>query len=116
MYPLRLYAHHPVTALSVIIGLALNLAAWGWLLSAIPRGGEQTFLHYTIFFGVDEVGPWYHVFRAPLVGIVVLCINVLLGWALYRRETFMAHVLIITAALVQALVLVSAALIVALNV
>ena len=116
MYPLRLYMRHPATFLPLAAGLFLNLAAWGWLLFAIPRGSEQTFLHYTVFFGIDDVGPWHRVFFAPLGGIAVLFVNAVLGWMLYKRETFMAHVLVAMAALVQALVLVNATLVIALNV
>lgn len=115
MYPFRLYFRHPFTLIALSAGLALNLASWFWLVWNISRG-EQVFLHYTILFGIDEVGQWGRMFFVPLAGLGILAANSALSWLLFQRERFMAQALQTAAFLAQILVFLHALLIVALNV
>lgn len=46
-------------------------------------------LHYTIYFGIDLIGPWYAIFLPAVLGIVFFIGNVIIIGASYeRRQSF----------------------------
>ena len=116
LYPFKLYIRH-VPNLLLIVGSALvNVAVWGWLLWEIrPREG-LLFLHYNVLFGVDLIGEWWQVFWLPAGGTIILLVNALLGWAVFRSDRFAPALLLSAAAVCQVFLLVAAALLIFLNV
>lgn len=98
------------------LALALNLVMWGWLLLNIHPQTEQLFLHYTILFGVDLIGPWSKIFYLPISGFVIIMINALIGWIIFKSDKFFAHILNAVALFCQILLLVGTWLLVYLNV
>ncbi len=116
MYPIRLYLKHRTTFILLIFGGLLNLATWLWLAIQIKPQSDPIFLHYNILFGVDEIGPWSHIFFLPLGGLVILVANGVIGWLLFGDDKYKAHFLGIMAVIIQIFILIAAALLVALNV
>ncbi len=116
MYPLKLYFRHPANLVPILIGSSLNLFMWGWLLYYIRKQEDPLFLHYTVLFGVDYTGVWYQVFAVPLAGLCILAINFILGWLLFHKDDFAGYVLNSVSALIQIILLVTAILLVFLNV
>jgi hypothetical protein len=116
VYPLKLYIKKTQNLILLCIGLVLNIASWVWLLLNIGPHLGQVFLHYNILFGVNLVGPWYAVFALPLAGLCIIILNALLGWMLYKQDEFASYLLGGVSVFVNALLLISSALLVFLNV
>ncbi len=116
MYPLRLYLRHRANLISFILSLSLNLFIWAWLLFYIRKQDYPLFLHYTVLFGVDYTGEWYKVFSVPLGGLCILLINFFLGWILFHKDDFAGILLNAITVFIQVIFLVTAVLLVFLNV
>jgi len=116
IYPLKLYVKKKQNILFFVSSLLLNIAAWVWLLVNIRPSVGQVFLHYNILFGVDLVGSWYNVLSLPIAGFLIILLNALLGWFLFKQDEFAAYLLNAIAVLVNMFLLVSSALLVFLNV
>lgn len=116
VYPLKLYIKKKQNLILLSLSLLVNICAWVWLLINIHSNVDQIFLHYNILFGVDLVGSWYQVLTIPIAGLLILLLNAVLGWFLYKQDAFAAYILNAIAVFVNILLLISAALLVFLNV
>jgi hypothetical protein len=59
-------------------------------------------LHYNVYFGVDVIGAWWQVYFLPLIGLVILSVNTVLGYLFYQqKERIVAHLLILATFIVQ---------------
>jgi hypothetical protein len=116
IYPLRLYVKHIPNVVLFGVGLALNIAIWVVLLWNIRPQEELIFLHYSILFGVDLIGEWWKVLYVPIGGLVILLLNLFIGWFLFQKDKFANYVLLFIAALCQAFLFVTAMLLIFLNV
>lgn len=115
-YPLKLYFRHLPNLIILSLALLVNAAIWVWLLSQIGPQSEQIFLHYNILFGVDYVGEWWRVLFLPISGLVIMLANGVIGWALFGKDKFYAHLLNAVSLFCQIFLFVAAALLVFLNV
>lgn len=97
------------------LAVATNAVVWVLLLTQIPRGSDQIFLHYTIFFGVDDIGPWRNLLIIPAGGLFILLANGIFGWTMFQRDKYLAHALNAAAFMTQLIVLAASLLIVTLN-
>ncbi len=115
-YSPKLYLRDPWVSLPLLASLALQAAMWWYIVSKIPRTGEQIFLHYNIMFGIDLVGEWWKILFAPISGAAVLIINYLLSFTLYSANRFLARLLAVFTTCFETLLLIGAVLIVRLNI
>ncbi len=104
---------------SLLLSAGLNLLAWvlaAWF--ALPRLKTSPFfaLHYTVYFGVDQIGaPWRLLFL-PLLGSLVLGANAALAMRLHRGERLASAFLGAVTLLLEALLLLVTFLTVLLNI
>lgn len=82
----RLFFTSKTFLFTVITSLLINGLLWFFLYRNFPASTEPVFLHYTVFFGVDRIGPWYYIFLLPLAGFLILLFNTVFAWVVYRRE------------------------------
>ena len=115
IYPIKLYLKHRPTLVLLVLSGALNLATWLALVLQLQPQDDPIFLHYTILFGVDFLGPWSHAFVVPAFGLAILTVNGLLGWLIFHKEKFGALLLNSVSMLCQIFLLVGAQLLVFLN-
>lgn len=104
---------------SLLLGLGLNLLTWGLTLwFVLPRLKTDPFfaLHYTVYFGVDEIGPPWKLLFLPLLGFLILAANGLLAVRLHRGERSTSAFLSALNLLLETLFLVVAFLTVLLNI
>jgi hypothetical protein len=104
---------------SLLLAAGLNLLAWALALwFALPRLKTNPFfaLHYTVYFGVDEIGAPWKLLYLPLLGFLILAVNALLAIRLYRGERFASAFLSALTLLLQALLLLVTFLTVLLNI
>jgi len=116
LYPIKLYFKKLSTGGFFAAGLAMNVFVWLWLWSHIPAGVNGLFLHYNILFGVDFIGSSWQMYMVPLSGLIILIINLFLGWVVYKKEHFAAQLLNFSAAFLQIFLIIEAYLLVLLNV
>lgn len=85
--------------------LLLNFALWMLLYFKIKPSNFPIPLHYSIYFGIDNIDYWYKVFLVPGLGIAFLVLNFLLAIWFFNKEKFLAHFLGINNFLVQLILL-----------
>jgi len=116
LYPIKLYFQKFSIGGFFAAGLLLNVYSWLWLWLYIPQELDQLFLHYNILFGVDLIGSYGQAFLVPLSGLIILLLNTIVGWVLYKKDKFIAQVLILMAAIAQVFLAIQSYLLVLLNV
>jgi hypothetical protein len=89
----------------VLLGAAMviNLGLFGYLCARFPNLDLQLPLHFDSLGQVDRIGTRTELFALPIIGLIILGTNLILGLALYRRERAGSYLLWGTAAAVQAL-------------
>lgn len=87
----------------VIIGaLLINAANWGLIAYFIRPVDFPIILHYNVYFGVDVIGAWWQLYFLPLIGLVILSVNAVLGYLFYQqKERIVAHLLVLATFIVQ---------------
>jgi hypothetical protein len=122
----RLFARYRLLArearfirVSLLLAAGLNLLTWALTLwFALPRLATSPFfaLHYTVYFGVDQIGAPWHLLFLPLLGLLILVVNALLAVRLYSGERFVSAFLSALTLLLEALLLLVSFLTVLLNI
>lgn len=103
-----------LTVLSGVLVLA-TFALPFWKLIPNLDGAEFIPLHYNIYFGVDRFGPWYYIFILPVLGLLLLIINIIFEGIYVKREHILSIFFVVCTVAVEALLLGSMILIVLLN-
>jgi len=98
-----------------LLALGINIISWllfSWRI--VSRGGEA-FLHYTVYLGIDGLGPVWQVFYVSAVGLLILLVNTLI--ILYRKKSdTIAYSLIYQSLFVQILILIVSVFLVLINI
>jgi len=64
----------------------INLALFGYLSARFPGLDFQLPLHFNSLGQVDRIGAKIELFALPIIGLIILGTNLVLGLLLYRRE------------------------------
>ncbi len=94
--------------IALLLSLGLNLLSWALALwFVVPRLKTSPFfaLHYTVYFGVDRIGPPWGLLRMPLLGLGLLIVNVIVTARMYRSERLAGAFFMALTLLLEALVL-----------
>lgn len=81
----------------------LNLALFGYLCARFPNLDMQLPLHFNSLGQVDRIGTKVELFSLPIIGLIILAVNLPLGLFLYRRERAGSYLLWGAAAAAQTL-------------
>jgi hypothetical protein len=89
----------------VLVGAAvmINLCLFGYLSARFPGLDTQLPLHFNNQGMADRIGTKEELFALPIIGLIVLGTNLILGLILYKRERAGAYLLWGAAAAAQAL-------------
>lgn len=93
----------------VLAGLVMCLALFGLVTFRYPLLPPVIPLHYTTSGTVDRTGTASQIFILPLIGVLAVVGNTILGGVFYRREQMAAYVLWGGTILVQVLLWIGAA-------
>lgn len=101
----------------VFIGsFILNAVNWGLIAFFIRPVDFPIILHYNVYFGVDVIGDWWQIYYLPIIGLVILAANTLLGYLFYQqKERIVAHLLMLATFIVQIAILVAVACLLMIN-
>lgn len=109
--------------ISTAIGLLANIATWLLILTqlrpilyGLPTNQSFVPLHYNIYFGVDNFGPWQMTFIMPGAGLLILIVNTVLGLHLFNRNKLHSYFLAGLASAIQIFILIATALVILINI
>ena len=97
------------------ISVALNALIWILLLWRLSSLSDTSVLHYTIYFGIDSLGPAWQLLYVPLVGLVFLLLN---NFIVLRRKSvdLVAYILLYISLVIQVLLGIMAVLLILVNI
>jgi len=84
-------------------GVIINLALFGYLCARFPNLDTQLPLHFNSLGQADRIGTKIELFALPIIGLIVLVMNAIVGLILYKREGAGSYLLWGSAATAQAL-------------
>lgn len=90
------------------ISALTNLGIWALFFWHLQLAEEIIPLHYSIYFGIDSLGPKEHLFFLPLFGLLVLLVNTVAGLILFQHEKILSHFLTVGHLVTQLLILMAA--------
>lgn len=95
----------------------LNILLWLVLIFAVNHGGEfALILHYNVLYGADILGQYYELYSLPIAGLMILVLNGALGYYANKKKKFLInYILLSTAVLTQAFLLISGIALVVIN-
>lgn len=100
---------------ALLLSFLLNIAAWLFLFFQIKPKPTPFFLHYTVYFGVDWTGEWYKLFLLPAAGFLILIVNFVLGYFVYKSQKLLSYFLVLSSVFLEILVLVQSVMLVMMN-
>ncbi len=110
----RSRAYRWLTAVSLLlVALTAFLPFWKVFPRATP--GMYVPLHGTVYFGVDQFGPWWRLFTPAAFGLAVLAVNVAVGAWAFRRERLIALFFLGLTVFVETVLLIASTFMVLLN-
>lgn len=115
------YREDLIVKISFVLSIIINVVIWLALyfklypFSYLTEYG-QIYLHYNIYFGIDNIGHWYVPFIIPVLGLFIILFNNILGYIFYLKEKVISYVLIISQAAVQLVLFAAAIFVILLNI
>lgn len=126
LYSISKFFEHPYredlwVKVTFIVSLVLNVILWGALYfklqpySYLSDSGQIT-LHYNIYFGIDNIGPWYQALVLPIFGLIIIIFNNILAYFFYLQEKMLSYFLIFSQAAIQLILLAAGIYVILLNI
>lgn len=115
------YREDLVVKITFILSLLINAVIWLALyfklypFSYMTEFG-QIFLHYNVYFGIDNIGQWYMPFIIPILGLFIILFNNILAYIFYLREKIIAYILLISQTVLHLVLLAAAIFVILLNI
>ncbi len=110
------FFHNSLVQWVLIGAIFVNLVNWAILAYFIRPVDFPIILHYNVYFGVDLIGSWWQVFFLPLMGTLILIINLILAYFFFKqKERVASHLLLLSAFVIQAGISIAVASIVLIN-
>lgn len=112
---LKPYWRQKEVARVLFLSAIANLVMWGYLYANRIESDYPVILHYNLFFGVDFLGNYSLTFFLPLIGLILLLLNAVLGQIFFRIERLASYILTLNIFFIQLLLLFACVLIVRTN-
>src|SRR5687768_8522230 len=91
----------------LVSAAVLNAVLWFLAMRVFPHETPAAVLHYSIDVGIDFVGEGTQITSLPLLGLLLLVFNTVLGIALLRADQRASWVLWCTMPILQVLLLIA---------
>jgi hypothetical protein len=102
--------------LMISVATALvNLFAWILIFVFLGQGNLNIILHYNVLFGIEFKGSVDQVFIIPLIGLIIFFLNAIITKLVYKREKFIAYLLLSVSLVSQIFVLIAIVAIIMIN-
>ncbi|MBN1325716.1 hypothetical protein JW977_01910, partial [Candidatus Falkowbacteria bacterium] len=76
----------------------------------------QIYLHYNLYFGIDNIGYWYEALVIPLLGLFIIIFNNGLAYYFYIQDKVLSYSLVFFQTLLQIILFSSAIFVILLNI
>ncbi len=104
-----------INLFGILGSIAINIGIWLYLKTNLVFDPFNIILHYRVHEGATVINTPENALYIPLVGILVILMNVILAVYFYKKDRYIAHVGIIVACLAQVILLASSISIVLAN-
>lgn len=112
----REYFGSSIVCWLLLLAVLGNLGNWALIYFGITQRDMPIILHYNVYFGVDAMGYRKDAFILPIIGLVILAANFILGFYFYeKKERIATYLLLIAAFMIQLSLLVASLSIVMIN-
>lgn len=111
----RSYWKNEIIMSILALSCLANISLWAFLFKNQKSSELPVILHYNLFFGVDYLGAYNEIYLIPIVGVIIIFINTILGYLLYERERLASYFLVFNIFIVQSFLLLAGYLIVEIN-
>ena len=101
---------------NLLLSLAINVFIWLALILVLGARGQYIILGYNMYFGISAFGPWYNILLIPILSLLVIALNFSLSFYLYLKEIILSYFLAAVALIFNLLLLVSALIIIYVNI
>lgn len=95
--------------------ILVNFTAWALIFIFLGKEKFNIILHYNVLFGVDFKGSAEQVFIIPLIGLIIFFLNAIITKLVYRREKFIAYLLLSTSLVCQVFAVIAIIAIIMIN-
>jgi len=109
------YWKNKIISGTLVLSFLTNISLWIFLFKNQKSSELPIILHYNLFFGVDCLGEYNEIYLIPIVGVIIIIINTILGYLLYEREKLASYFLAFNIFIVQLFLLFASYLIVEIN-
>jgi len=75
------------------VSAGMNVLLWGLVSFVFPKDQPAAILHYSVDMGIDFVGQGSQIIMLPLMGTLLLVVNIVLGLAVWQADKRAAWVL-----------------------
>lgn len=108
-----------IIQITFLLSILFNIINWGLIYYRFTRflagQTELIILHYNIYFGIDEIGNWTNIYYLPVIGIIILLVNLLCGYLLYKKDKLISYFFMFSSFIAQILLILSTFFIIAVN-
>lgn len=95
------YWKNSITKNTLAASILANMFIWFFLVQNKRNNDYPVILHYNMFFGVDYLDSYDKIYLIPFVGLVIITLNMMLGYSLYTKKRLASYFLSFNAILVQ---------------
>lgn len=99
--------------LLVAIG-GVNLISWGLILWQLPYKPSLN-LHYTVYLGIDWIGPHWYGYLFPLVGLCIAVVDFFTAWGFAKKLPILGLLLLSAGIFTELLLLTQCIILIMLN-
>ncbi len=126
LYSISKFFEHPYredlwVKINFVVSVLVNVTLWGALyfklhpLSYLSELGQIS-LHYNIYFGIDNIGPWYNVFIIPILGLIIIILNNTLAYIFFLQEKMISYLFIFSQTIIQIILFLAGMFVILLNI
>jgi len=125
-YNISKFFEHPyredlAVKINFIASILINILTWiilWYKLHAFAYLSEngQIYLHYNVYFGIDNIGYWTNAFIISLLGLFIIFFNNILGYIFYIQEKMISYLLVFSQSILQVILLAAAIFLILLNI
>jgi hypothetical protein len=105
-----------IILIGLVLSVLINVVTWVTLFFVFWQDPEYIVLGYNIYFGISYLGPWYNILLMPLLGALVILFNYVFSFSFYLKEKILSYFLAVTALAFNILMLLSAAVLIYVNI
>lgn len=81
----------PLVKYPFAFALITNIIIWTAILIKIKGESKPLPLHFSPFYGIDFVGGGYTFLKLPLIGLILLAVNIWFSRRVYLSEKFLSY-------------------------